>query len=179
MLAVVVIFAAETNALITLLDRLNPTAFKLLPVMLPTALIVVPATILDDAFSADIIFELTLKLVALTLLPVILPVAEIKPGVSKLPPAMFGVTFSADTTLLLKLNPAAFKLPPVILPVTLRLVPVAAPILGVVNVAPVLTIRLPPPSNAVVTLSVFALNTLPFSTRPAAVLAVYVPAPEN
>ena len=38
---------------------------------------------------------------------------------------------------------------------------------------------LPPPSNAVVTLSVLALNTVPFNANPAEVLAVYVPAPEN
>ena len=61
----------------------------------------------------------------------------------------------------------------------LKLVPVAAPILGVVNCAPDLTMILPVPSNVVVVLSVFALNTVPFSTKPADVLAVYAPAEVN
>ena len=58
------------------------------------------------------------------------------------------------------------------LPVVLKLVPVAAPMLGVVRAAPALTMMFPLPSNAVVTLSVLALITVPFSTIPAAVLAV-------
>ena len=59
------------------------------------------------------------------------------------------------------------------LPVVLRLVPVAAPMLGVVRTAPALTMILPPPSNAVVELSTLALNTVPVKLKPAAVLAVY------
>ena len=51
--------------------------------------------------------------------PVMLPVAEINPGVVTLPPAMFPVTLSALTTFELRLNPPAFKLPPVMLPVAL------------------------------------------------------------
>ena len=59
----------------------------------------------------------------------------------------------------------------VILPVTLTLVPVAAPILGVVNTALALTMILPPASNAVVVLSTRALITVPAKLIPAAVLA--------
>ena len=70
-------------------------------------------------------------------------------------------------------------LPAVMLPVTLKLVPVAAPMLGVVNAALALIIILPPPSNAVVVPSVLAENTEPFNANPADVLAVYVPALEN
>jgi hypothetical protein len=58
-------------------------------------------------------------LVAETLPPVTLPVAEIDPGVAKFAPAMLPVTFSADTTFELRLNPEAFKFPPVILPLVL------------------------------------------------------------
>ena len=61
----------------------------------------------------------------------------------------------------------------VILPVTLRLVPVAAPMSGVVNAALALTMILPPPSKAVVELSTRALNTVPVRFIPAAVLAEY------
>ena len=64
-------------------------------------------------------------------------------------------------------------------PVTLKLVPVAAPMFGVVNCAPVLTLMLPEPSNAVVTPSTLALNTDPIKLKPADVLAVYAPAAEN
>ena len=62
---------------------------------------------------------------------------------------------------------------PVKLPVTLRLVPVAAPMLGVVKFAPALTIMLPPTSNAVVSLSTLAENTVPDKEIPACVLAEY------
>ena len=60
----------------------------------------------------------------------------------------------------------------VMLPVVLRLVPVAAPMLGVVRFAPALTIMLPPRSNAVVLLSTRVENTVPVRLIPAAVLAV-------
>ena len=70
-------------------------------------------------------------------------------------------------------------LPTRILPLTLKLVPVAAPMLGVVKFAPALTMMLPPPSNDVVFSSTLALNCDPIKLRPAAVLAVYDPAPEN
>ena len=105
--------------------------------------------------------------------------AEISPGVVKLLPAMLPVTLSVDTTLPLKLRPTAFRLPAVALPLTLKLVPVAAPMLGVVKFAPALTMILPDPSNAVVFSSTLALNCDPIRLRPAAVLAVYEPAPEN
>ena len=59
------------------------------------------------------------KFIADKLPPAMLPVALINPGVIKLPPAMFDVTFSAETTLPLKLNPTAFKLLPVMLPLAL------------------------------------------------------------
>ena len=55
-------------------------------------------------------------------------------------------------------------------PVTLKLVPVAAPMFGVVNAALALTLILPPPSNAVVVPSTLALNTVPFKLIPADVL---------
>ena len=62
----------------------------------------------------------------------------------------------------------------VMLPVTLKLVPVAAPMLGVVKLADALTEIFPPPSNAVVVPSTLALITVPAKLTPAAVLAVYV-----
>ena len=83
-----------------------------------------------------------------------------------LPIGVFCTPFEALTM------PAVTRLPPVRLPVTLRLVPVAAPILGVVRLADVLTTMLPVPSNAVVVLSTLALITVPFKDIPAAVLAV-------
>ena len=114
--------------------------------------------------------------------PVMLPVALEVPPVAKLPPVMVAAAL---------INPPVRTLPPVMLPaalttvpaltnpVTLKLVPVAAPIFGVVSCAPVLTMILPPPSNAVVTLSTKALNCDPIKLRPAEVLAVYDPLPEN
>ena len=105
-----VTFSAET----TFELRLSPEAFKLLPVMFPVTETVVPV-----------------KLAALTsvpakmLPPVILPCAEINPGVVKLPPAMLAVTFRFETTLLERLNPPAFKLAPIILPAALTILPVS------------------------------------------------------
>ena len=73
-------------------------------------------------FDVELICDNTLPLrlnpAAFKLPPVILPVAEINPGVVKLAPAMAPVTLSADTTFELRLMPAAFKLPPVMLPAT-------------------------------------------------------------
>ena len=155
--------------------KLNPAAFKLPPVILPLTLTVVPVTLVVLTLPPVMLplIEITepVKVVPLTLPPVILPAALTIPGVVKLPPAMFAVTFNAETTLLLKLNPPAFKLAPVMLPVTLRLVPVAAPMLGVVKLAPALTLMLPPPSNSVVLLSTLVLNTVPTRLIPALVLA--------
>ena len=54
--------------------------------------------------------------------------------------------------------PAVLISPPVTVPVTFKLEPVALPMLGVIRFAPALTMMLPPPSKAVVSLSVFALN---------------------
>ena len=100
MLAVVVIFDVEFNALTTFELRLNPAAFKLPAITLPLAdtepaLMAAPVMILP---------------------PVMLPVALTNPGVVTFAPAMSPVTFNALTTFELKLNPAAFKLPPVTLP---------------------------------------------------------------
>ena len=72
---------------------------------------------------------------------VIVEVADINPAVSKLPPVMLAVALTM---------PPVNTLPLVALPVKLMLVPVAAPMFGVVRLAPALTIILPPPSNAVV-----------------------------
>ena len=58
------------------------------------------------------------------------------------------------------------------MPVVVRLVPVAAPMLGVVRIAPALTMILPPTSNAVVVLSTLALITVPTRDIPAELLAV-------
>ena len=108
----------------------------------------------------------------------ILPVALICPLVNILPPIILAVALTI---------PAVFTLPPVTLPdtltfepviipptvlaaftapVTLRLVPVASPMFGVVKVAPALTIMLPPPSNAVVVLSTLAAITVPLMLIP-------------
>ena len=80
-----------------------------------------------------------------------------------LPPVTLAV---AETT------PTVKTLPPVILLVALKLVPVAAPMFGVVRLALALTIMLPDPSNAVVLLSTKALNCDPTRLRPALLLAV-------
>ena len=64
------------------------------------------------------------------------------------------------------------------LPLKVKLLPVALPMLGVTRLAPVLTAMLPD-INAVVSLSTKALNCVPISVRPALVLAVKVPPPEN
>ena len=93
---------------------------------------------------------------------VIVPVALINPAVVTLPPARLPVAVT---------NPPVSMLPPCMLPVALKLVPVAAPILGVVKLAPALTMMLPSLSKAVVLLSTLAENTVPIRLRPAAVLA--------
>ena len=67
--------------------------------------------------------------------------------------------------------PPVKTLPPVMLAVKLTLVPVAAPILGVVKLALTLTMILPEPSNAVVLLSTLAENTVPAKLKPADPLA--------
>ena len=56
------------------------------------------------------------------------------------------------------INPSVSTLPLIALPTKLKLVPVAAPMLGVVKLAPALTMIFPPASNAVVSLSTLALN---------------------
>ena len=112
-------------------------------------------------------------------------VALIKPPVCMLPPVTFAVTAKLPNvpTLVIFVCAAVCKvpvklvantlpvplttpdpnttLPPVTFAVTLTLVPVAAPMLGVVSCALALTIILPDPSNAVVVLSVFALISVP------------------
>ena len=114
----------------------------------------------------------------ITLAPVMLPPEP--PPEMMLPPEILAVVVTllveliADTTFELRLNPAAFRLPPVTFPVTLTLVPVAAPMLGVVRLALALTEIFPPPSNAVVVPSTLAENTVPVRDKPAEVLAVYV-----
>jgi O-antigen ligase len=80
MLAVVVILAADTNALTTLPLRLNPEAFKLPPVMLPLA-----ETDAADTAAAVIKFP-----------PVTLPVAVINPAVLMLPPVTLAVAETID-----------------------------------------------------------------------------------
>ena len=129
------------------------------------------------------------------LLPCTLPVADTNPvtnnplaaNTAKLavPATLTATLLLLKTfTLLVPFDMAAESIPvsceplpriklPVMLPVVLKLVPVAAPILGVVRAADALTIILPLPSNAVVELSTRALNTVPVRLIPAAVLAVY------
>ena len=63
------------------------------------------------------------------------------------------------------IRPPVDKLPAVTLPAVLKLVPVAAPMLGVVNTAPVLTTILPE-TIAVVVLSTLAENVVPVSATP-------------
>ena len=121
-------------------------------------------------------------------MPVMVPAADIRPPVNRLPPVMLAAEV---IVLVADIKPAVKTLPPVMLPVipavvpalsapvTLKLVPVAVPILGVVKFALLLTLMLPPPSNAVVTPSTLALNCDPIKLKPADVLAVYAPAAEN
>ena len=151
------------------------------PVMLPVALIkptvvTFPPAILPVTFNALITLPLKLMLVVFTLplvkLPVALtippvrtlpavalPVALIKPPVRTFPP----MTLPVELTVVADNNP---------LPLNIKLLPVALPMFGVVKFAPALTIMLPPPLNAVVSLSTNALNTVPVKLIPAAVLAV-------
>ena len=81
------------------------------------------------------------------------PVELIDPPVMILPAVML----PAALTTVPELSP----------PVTLKLVPVAVPIFGVVRFALALTMILPLPSNAVVTPSTNALNTEPVKLIPA------------
>ena len=102
--------------------------------------------------------------------PLTLPVAETveastAPLVSKLPPVILPVAVINPVREML----AALMFP---LPVSVKLLPVALPMFGVVKLAPTLIEMLPPPSNAVVSLSTLAENTVPFNAKPAAVLAV-------
>ena len=90
-------------------------------------------------------------------------VAEINPLVRTLPPVTLPVALT---------RPPVLTFPLLTFPVVLRLVPVAAPIVGVVKLADALTMILPATSNAVVSLSTLALNCVPIKLRPALVLAV-------
>jgi hypothetical protein len=113
--------------------------------------------------------------------PVMLPVADIKPGVVTLPPAILLVTFKLLTTFELKLNPAAFKLPattlldalsvvaeitlaPVILPLAPEVEMLPATILPLALTLPVLTL---PDTTLPVALTSTVL-TLPLFTLPVA-----------
>ena len=127
---------------------INPPVKILPPVMLAVADTNPPVSRLPPVMFAALVIVL---------------VAEIKPPVKTLPPVTLPV---ADT------NPPVFTLPGSTLPVRFKLVPVAAPMFGVVRLALALTMILPPPSNAVVMPSVLAENTVPVKLRPAAVLAV-------
>ena len=98
----------------------RPDVKTLPPVMLPVELTNPPVKILPS---------------------VALPVAESNPPVIKLPPVMLPVELT---------SPPVLTFPLLTLPVKLRLVPVAAPMFGVVKLAPALTMILPEPSNAVV-----------------------------
>ena len=96
-----------------------------------------------------------------------LPVELINPPVNKLPPVILADEVIVPVELI---NPPVNKLPPVMLPVTLKLVPVAAPMFGVVKFALALTTMFPV-LNAVVTLSTNALITVPLRLIPADVFA--------
>ena len=113
-----------------------PLVSKLPPVTLALTLTVVPVCV-----------------VALTLAPpnmlppVILPVAEINPGVVMLPPAILPVTFNVLLTLPLKLNPVAFRLPLLTLPLALISPITLNPPLentAMFDVPPIPTVTLPP-----------------------------------
>ena len=144
--------------------------------MLPVTLTVVPVrvvalTLAPPKMLPPVMLPVTLSVVAIATIPVPEGVKLILPLVAVLCNSRLPVVSTS--------TPVIITLPPFMLPVTLTLVPVAAPMSGVVSCALALTTILPVPSNAVLMLSVFALNTVPFSTRPAEVLAENVPAPEN
>ena len=171
-------------------DVLNvPVVFKLPPVMLPvtdtmapvklatfTMLVnipLLPVTLPDKETNAPVKLATFTMLVNEALLAVTLPVKLNNPPVKLAAFTMVVARTLLATTLpdVLRI-PVVFRLPPWMLPVVLRLVPVAAPMLGVVSVALDLTTMLPVPSNAVVVLSTLALNTVPVNDRPAEVLAL-------
>ena len=100
---------------------MTPAVTMLAPVMLPLELItpefklVSVPTLVILAWAA--VVNEPDKLVALTLPPVMLPVADIRPPVNTLPPVMLPVALTV---------PAVTILPPVMLPVT-DCVPVSVP----------------------------------------------------
>ena len=138
-----------------------PAVAKLPPVTVPVAVTNPPVKIFPPV---------TLPLVLVSppvykLPPVTLPVAVTNPAVETLPPVMLPVP---------DISPPVYKLPPVTVPVTLRLVPVAAPMLGVVNVAPdgMYSSLLPlMPIVLAPEVSILTLNCVPFKLR--ALPAVY------
>ena len=110
------IFAVTLKLDTTLPLRLRPAAFMLPPVMLPTATIVVPAAMpkltlrLDVTLPLRLIDPADIALVAIMLLPKILPVPDTVPDpYAILPPEMLPVTLtnwvltSSCTTLLVSL----------------------------------------------------------------------------
>lgn len=153
------------------------------PVTLPVAVTVVAADMaaLDTTLPA-VRLPVALMVVAadmaalLTMLPpVTLPVAATKPVVLTLP----AITVPVASSVMVYMACVAVILAADRLPVSDKLLPTALPMLGVTRLAPVLTMMLPVPSNAVVLLSTLAENTVPLSTKPAAVLAEYTWLAEN
>ena len=105
------------------------------PVMLPTALIVEPATILDETLSADT-----------TLLD------KLNPAAFKLPPVMLPVV-------LIRPDPATM-LPPVIVPLALITPVIYAPVVAhttTLLVPPTLTVTLPPELTTLTLLDPFCM----------------------
>ena len=146
------------------------------PVTLPVVLILpVPTTVPAAKYTLPLNAAPVMLPSALTCPPVVilppltLPVAVTNPPVIKLPPVTLP---PADTNPLVVILPLLIlptadilpengpllidKSPPMMLPDTLKLVPVAAPIFGVVRFALALTMIFPVASNAVVMLSTLA-----------------------
>ena len=134
---------------IVLVAEMSPPVSKLPPVTLPLTLRLVNVPTVVKLENITLLLRvLPVNALASTLLAVT-PVNCDPLPIKKLP-----VTLPVALT-----TPPVNTLPPWMLPVALKLVPVAAPMLGVVRLAPALTIILPPPSKAVVLLSILALNS--------------------
>ena len=122
-LAVVVMFAAETNALTTLPLKLKPVAFKLPPPTLPVTFKLpppmLPVTVKLSRVPRLVMFvwaavvSVPVILVPDKLPPVMLPTAKINPDATKLAPLTLARVFRLPVA---TTAPTVFRLPPLTLP---------------------------------------------------------------
>ena len=178
-----------------LFNKLPPVILPLIEIVVPVKLpITVPSILPPDMlavvvmllveFIADTTFELRLRPAAFKLPLVILPVAEINPPVSTLPPVTFALTDTVVPVCVVALtlappkmlppvilpvediNPPVNKLPPVILPLILRFDATSVPTIFPAVTLPVVEKSPVPTMPTVFTLPV-ELNMAPTTDPPA------------